>query len=432
MFTVCPKCSLKLVVTAADLRVAQGYVRCGRCSNVFNALAGLSDEQQAALEQERRRPEARPPQAPSAPPPASPPASAPRPTPQSASAPRKPSAEDSAAADAALEFDPTSTDVESVFIGPSASDDAHESGTFESIVLSGEESPAPSTPEADIIQFELEELTARLDTSAPSPEPESPQVTAVIAAKPAAAVPPAKVDAASTPAAASATPAPAAPLAAPPAAAAPPAPPRPQITERAVVSPAAAQITHRAPLGEVMPAGRAGASRAAVAYLAGTIGLVVVLALQAAHHYRSDLAQSDALRGPLTSVYAALGMRLVPHWDVGAYEVHQLGAYAGTPAAGELTVRASVKNNAPRSQPLPLLRVTVQDRFGNRVAARDVPPAAYLMTGAAGGEALAAGQRVDAQMAFVDPGQNAVGFEIDACLEQSPGQVVCANDAAAR
>src|ERR1700758_4763729 len=48
MFTTCPKCSLKLVVTAADLRVAQGYVRCGRCSNVFNALARLSEDRQAA------------------------------------------------------------------------------------------------------------------------------------------------------------------------------------------------------------------------------------------------------------------------------------------------------------------------------------------------------------------------------------------------
>ena len=48
MFTVCPKCALTLVVTAADLRVAQGYVRCGRCSNVFNALARLSDDRQAA------------------------------------------------------------------------------------------------------------------------------------------------------------------------------------------------------------------------------------------------------------------------------------------------------------------------------------------------------------------------------------------------
>src|SRR5579863_10354358 len=48
MFTVCPKCALTLVVTAADLRIAQGYVRCGRCSSVFNALARLTDDRQAA------------------------------------------------------------------------------------------------------------------------------------------------------------------------------------------------------------------------------------------------------------------------------------------------------------------------------------------------------------------------------------------------
>ena len=44
MFTVCSKCNLRLTVTATDLRAAQGYVRCGRCHNVFNALAALADD----------------------------------------------------------------------------------------------------------------------------------------------------------------------------------------------------------------------------------------------------------------------------------------------------------------------------------------------------------------------------------------------------
>src|SRR5262245_61519555 len=63
MFTVCPKCALTLVVTAADLRVAQGYVRCGRCSNVFNALSRLSEDRQAAVAaaQAQASPEAAPP-----------------------------------------------------------------------------------------------------------------------------------------------------------------------------------------------------------------------------------------------------------------------------------------------------------------------------------------------------------------------------------
>ena len=44
MFTVCPKCTLTLSVTAGDLRTGQGYVRCGRCSNVFNALLTLTEQ----------------------------------------------------------------------------------------------------------------------------------------------------------------------------------------------------------------------------------------------------------------------------------------------------------------------------------------------------------------------------------------------------
>jgi predicted Zn finger-like uncharacterized protein len=43
MLTVCPKCTLTLAVSAGDLRVGQGYVRCGRCTTVFNALLSLRD-----------------------------------------------------------------------------------------------------------------------------------------------------------------------------------------------------------------------------------------------------------------------------------------------------------------------------------------------------------------------------------------------------
>jgi hypothetical protein len=136
------------------------------------------------------------------------------------------------------------------------------------------------------------------------------------------------------------------------------------------------------------------------------------------------------LHGPLTALYGWLGVPLRPHWDVTAYEVHQLGASALAEATGELTVRASVKNDAAEPQPLPLLRVTLLDRFGNRLAAREVPPRAYLHVAPADGALLPAGERVDAQMAFVDPGREAVGFEIDACLQDSGTGLHCASDAA--
>jgi len=164
----------------------------------------------------------------------------------------------------------------------------------------------------------------------------------------------------------------------------------------------------------------------------GTAALVILLAGQIVNHYRHDLATHERLYKPLTRLYAALGVPLVPRWNLGAYDVRQLGASADNANAGEITVRASVKNTAKQPQPLPLLRVTLQDRFGNRIAARDVPPKSYLPSAIPASTFLSAGQRVDAEMAFVDPGSNAVGFEIDACLPEPGGSIACANDASTR
>ena len=167
--------------------------------------------------------------------------------------------------------------------------------------------------------------------------------------------------------------------------------------------------------------------RADLAWRIGAGALVIALALQIVNHYRDALATHSALRGPLSAVYAALGVKLAPRWDIHAYDVRQLGASVAGASAGEIVVRASVKNSASRAQPLPLLRVTLQDRFGNRIAARDVPPGDYLPSSAAPSSLLAAGSRVDATMVFVDPGPQAVGFEIDACLRERSGAVACAH-----
>ncbi|HEV2441127.1 MAG TPA: DUF3426 domain-containing protein [Steroidobacteraceae bacterium] len=167
--------------------------------------------------------------------------------------------------------------------------------------------------------------------------------------------------------------------------------------------------------------------RAGIAWKVGAGALAIALALQIVNHYRDALAANPALRGPLSIVYGALGVKLAPRWNVHAYDVRQLGASVAGAAAGEIVVRASVKNSASRAQPLPLLRVTLQDRFGNRIAARDVPPGDYLPSSVAPSSLLAAGGRVDATMVFVDPGPQAVGFEIDACLRQQSGEVACAH-----
>ena len=165
---------------------------------------------------------------------------------------------------------------------------------------------------------------------------------------------------------------------------------------------------------------------------AGAAVALLVLLAQIVNHYRDQLAATARFHRSLTALYASLGVPLVPRWDVRAYEVRQLGASVEPASSGLITVRASIKNAAPQPQPLPLLRVTLQDRFGNRIAARDVAPPSYLPHATPASALLSAGERIDAEMGFVDPGANAVGFEIDACLPTRGGEVTCANDATPR
>ena len=168
------------------------------------------------------------------------------------------------------------------------------------------------------------------------------------------------------------------------------------------------------------------------AWGAGAALAVLVLLAQIVNHYRDELVTSPRFSKPLTTLYGSLGVQLVPHWDLRAYDVRQLGASADPAGSGLITVRASIKNAGHQAQPLPLLRVTLQDRFGNRIAARDVAPRFYVPHTMPDTSYLAGGQRIDAEMGFVDPGANAVGFEIDACLPARGGGVTCANDLDAR
>jgi hypothetical protein len=167
-------------------------------------------------------------------------------------------------------------------------------------------------------------------------------------------------------------------------------------------------------------------------WAAGAALALVVLLAQIVNHYRDELAATARFNRPLTTLYASVGVKLVPHWDPRAYDVRQLGAAADPAGSGLITLRASIKNSGREPQPLPLLRVTLQDRFGNRIAARDVAPRFYVPRTMPESSYLAGGQRIDAEMGFVDPGANAVGFEIDACLPASGGGITCANDLATR
>ena len=461
MFTVCSKCNLRLAVTATDLRAAQGYVRCGRCHNVFNALTALADDPalpvaDATTADTQRRPVLKPPE----PPP-----------PDPSESPRPP--QDNSTMDVALEFNPASTNINEVFIEAVPGD---HTGSFESITLA-EEEPAPrdappqptiapqalSSPgESPATDRGLVDLQRMRDALAePAPRPVTAAAGAPDTLSPAAAAAPpdatlaadtrpipdpdgAGAQAATALPAGEAAPAPAAAAAAADGSTCEPLPFLPDWSDApdaAVADPETLQqlaAAEPAPAtGHAAPAPTSiesppGAAR--VAPWVGRVGAVALglcLLLQVVHHHRNELAGTALLHAPLTALYAALGTPLAPRWDIAAYEIRQLGATTDG-AAGNLVVRASISNHAPRDQPLPLLRVVMQDQIGNRVAGRDLQPAEYLGAAARRGNRMAPGERVDVQVDFRDPGQAVTGFELDACMAAHDRTVSCANDPGVR
>jgi hypothetical protein len=157
--------------------------------------------------------------------------------------------------------------------------------------------------------------------------------------------------------------------------------------------------------------------------------LLLLFGAQVVHSQRDQLVRRAGV-GPLVAqAYDLLGLPLAVPTDLSAYELRQWGAASDPNEADRLLLRASIVNRAPYAQPYPLLRLALQDRFGATLGIRDIAPADYL-PGAGAPGLLRPGERADAEVRIVDPGKEAVGFEMDVCVTAGDG-VRCASQVAA-
>lgn len=155
--------------------------------------------------------------------------------------------------------------------------------------------------------------------------------------------------------------------------------------------------------------------------------LLLMLLAQVIHHYRSDLARHPQIGAPLMNLYGGLRLPLTPEWDLHAYEIKQWGVLSEPAIPGTLKVRASITNRADFAQPYPLLKLVLEDRWGDQVRAREFEPAEYLDAGTAANRLLGPQQQTNATITIVDPGPDAEGFRFDVCLRGRAGPV-CAAD----
>jgi len=339
--------------------------------------------------------------------------------------------------DETLEFDAAATDVSDIFVSPSDAEHDTGSGTFEEVVLSEEPQPEPEhemEPELETPEFSHTDTIAASEWSLLDDSPaddesiieESPLIQEEAPVETPNAPDPPWVEEMFAEAEADAERARTSEVET--------LEEEPIADEPPVVQVARASTGAAAPSDTVLepllsePVTR----RPNWQYTAGVTLLVLVLIAQILHYNRQNLALNPTFGAAAVKVYGWFGATLMPRWDLTAYTVKQLGAEAEGSEGTRLRVRLSLQNESSRVQPLPLLRLTLQDRFGNAVATRDLEPADYLPKRVSDQRLLEPDQRIDAELHVIDPGKAAIGFEIDACLRGEGGAIGCANDARRR
>jgi predicted Zn finger-like uncharacterized protein len=408
VFTQCSNCHTVFQVSAEVLRAAGGQVRCGRCGEIFSALARLAEDAnsfdtgESAYDMEERAD----------------------------------SILESIVADQmaqALPDDPDEEDAGSSEIARLQVIDF----TDEDLI---EEESIEEEPEADDAAMEYTLPPAELDRIFIEPKigmPPFPRADTASMSTGADAPPPVP-----------SAPLPSAPVSAPTIVSAPPMPAPPEAAEAEGPLPDIEVISDNATSYELLaPTQRS--SRAFALWCVAAVMSALLLVGQVVHRNREALTAHGPLAPALRLLYSAIGTRLDGAPNLAVYQLRQWGVTgepgagqpgagqpgAGTPSAGRpadgatLRVRASILNTSALLQPFPLLRLTLANRYGTTLGSRDFEPSEYM--GKPIARALSPGETVDAILNILDPGKDAEGFEIDVCLRGAGQRIICANDAAA-
>jgi len=362
MFTTCPNCTLTLALTANDLRVGQGHVRCGRCGRVFNALISLSEEQ--ALENA-----------------------------SGVTASGTTSQPLLANQESAPDLSPPDPDAFQMYETPPEGVKVLENrstGTFETIVLEGDSYTQieEQVDQAEVDQ-QLQQIARRMDADELAHirgtledqsgfAADSDQELSLV-----------------------------------------------EDFNNGEVEDIVMETPEMDPEmdADVIVGNR---RRAHWIWTAAAIAAALLLIGQMVHHSRQSLVTRAWAQPALTATYSMFGVALEPHWDLAAYDLRQLGGESTPDSANHIVVRATVHNRAEHVQPVPMIRVVLQDRFGNALATHAIGPQDY-MNGPVPSR-LKPDQRVDAELNLEDPNHQAVGFELDACLPDAALQLHCSND----
>lgn len=162
------------------------------------------------------------------------------------------------------------------------------------------------------------------------------------------------------------------------------------------------------------------------------VAALLVLAVQAVHHFRAELAAAPLIGASVRGIYDGLGYPVRRFADPRQYEVVNWETTA-QPGGGEpdsLLFSAAIESRGDVPLEYPVLRLRLTDRWQQTVGMRFFHPDEYLASKAAAGSQLEPGASAQARLVLVDPGPDASGFEVDVCVAAGANEFTCRSDLA--
>ncbi|MBT8140965.1 MAG: 50S ribosomal protein L11 methyltransferase [Gammaproteobacteria bacterium] len=149
---------------------------------------------------------------------------------------------------------------------------------------------------------------------------------------------------------------------------------------------------------------------------------VLAFAAQYIHQHRAQLALHPSLGQAVQNAYANLPFELEPDWQLDAYEVNASSVSLNPRDPDELLATFSLTNTAGHAQIFPLIRLSMTNRWGERVAYRDLMPEDYLPENAT--SLMDARGRAEVSVRLKDPGDAALDYNVEVCLPKQ-GVIRC-------
>lgn len=148
--------------------------------------------------------------------------------------------------------------------------------------------------------------------------------------------------------------------------------------------------------------------------------LLGALGGQFVHYNRAELATHPVAGKHVRTLYATLGQELRIDWRISDYRVARHTIVPGSAQPDLLQARATIVNNTEHDRPLPLVRLQLNNRWGDAIYGRVFSPDEYLEGEIP--EFLAGKARLEVNLDLVHPApEDEIGYNFDICLDAPAG-----------